>query len=219
MRLRWVPGWRHPATCVLAVSVMLASPEAPAVAMGPGATLYATCTACHGAEGGGNAALESPAIAGQSEWYLVRQLQAFRRGWRGASGDDDHGVAMAAAAKSLPDDAAVATVAAYVADLPPVAATDPVAGTADPVAGEAHYATCATCHGPEAEGMEQFGAPRLTHQHGWYLVHQLEEYREDGRGTHPDDSYGQMMAPMADTLPDDQAVRDVSAYIRSLTSP
>ncbi len=36
-----------------------------------GRRLYASCAACHGAKGEGNSALHAPALAGQTDWYLV----------------------------------------------------------------------------------------------------------------------------------------------------
>ena len=184
----------------------------------PGAILYASCAACHGPEGQGMAALGGPALAGQEAWYLERQLEAFRAGWRGTHPDDVYGAQMAPMAAVLADEAAIATVAEHIAAMPSVASPDPVAGTADPARGAQFYATCATCHGPEGQGIEQFQAPRLTHQHGWYLERQLANYRTGVRGTHAEDAYGQMMAPMAAMLADDQAVRDVVAYIQSLAT-
>ncbi|MDP7614852.1 MAG: c-type cytochrome, partial [SAR324 cluster bacterium] len=43
-----------------------------------GKAAYAVCLACHGADGMGNKALNSPQIAGQSTWYLERQLKNFK---------------------------------------------------------------------------------------------------------------------------------------------
>ena len=40
-----------------------------------GKAAYAICLACHGADGMGNKALNSPSIAGLSTWYLERQLK------------------------------------------------------------------------------------------------------------------------------------------------
>ena len=58
--------------------VALADESAPAA--------YATCVACHGAVGEGNAALNAPALAGQQAAYLERQLQPFQvRGARSRS--------------------------------------------------------------------------------------------------------------------------------------
>ena len=36
---------------------------------------YATCMACHGAQGEGNQLLNAPKLAGQPGWYLARQLR------------------------------------------------------------------------------------------------------------------------------------------------
>ncbi len=43
-----------------------------------GRRLYAACAACHGAEGEGNVALQSPALAARSDWYLVIQLSNYK---------------------------------------------------------------------------------------------------------------------------------------------
>ena len=50
----------------------------------------------------------------------------------------------------------------------------------------------------------------------WYQVSQLNNYKAGFRGRHPDDVYGQQMAPMVAILPDEQAMKDVVAYITSL---
>lgn len=82
--------------------------------------------------------------------------------------------------------------------------------------GKSLYVTCATCHGQQAEGMKAMNAPALAHQEAWYLEQQLNNYRADIRGTHPDDTYGAQMAPMAKTLANEEAVKAVVAYIRTL---
>ncbi len=83
----------------------------------------------------------------------------------------------------------------------------------DPVVGQARYAVCAACHGPAGEGMPALNAPKIAGQEPWYLRRQLGYYKAGARGTHPDDIYGQQMAPMVITLADEQAVEDVIAYI------
>ena len=86
----------------------------------------------------------------------------------------------------------------------------------DPERGKTLYATCGACHGPNAEGMEALNAPKLAGQEEWYVVRQLQNFKNGVRGNNPRDTYGMQMAPMAQTLPDDQAMQDVAAYIRSL---
>ena len=59
-----------------------------------GKALYAVCVACHGTDGAGNKALNSPRIAGQEIWYLERQLKNFKTGVRGANSKDVYGMQM-----------------------------------------------------------------------------------------------------------------------------
>ena len=80
-----------------------------------GATAYAICGACHGPAGEGMQAQNAPKLAGQHDWYVVRQLQNFKTRLRGAGPGDAFGTLMAPMALTLIDDAAVANVAAYIA--------------------------------------------------------------------------------------------------------
>ncbi len=48
-----------------------------------GKTLYAGCVACHGAKGEGNPAVQAPALAARSDWYLATQLANYQKGLRG----------------------------------------------------------------------------------------------------------------------------------------
>jgi len=81
--------------------------------------------------------------------------------------------------------------------------------------GKVAFQVCAVCHGTDALGSEDFEAPRLQGQHGWYLSRQLENFRGEIRGTHDEDDSGQIMQPMASTLTDQQ-IDDVVAYILSI---
>lgn len=79
--------------------------------------------------------------------------------------------------------------------------------------------TCQPCHGPVAEGNESIGAPALNRQEPWYLLVQLRKFRAGVRGAKEDDVGGQMMAPMAMSLPDEQSLLDVAVYVASLEGP
>lgn len=79
-----------------------------------GRSIYATCAACHGADGHGNEALNGPGLTGLNDWYVVRQLRNFRDGTRGSHADDSYGAQMRAAAQVLDDDAAIYDVATYI---------------------------------------------------------------------------------------------------------
>ena len=92
-----------------------ARPVAAAPASTRAPALYETCAACHGARGEGNSTLGAPKIAGLTRTYITTQLTNFRTGLRGDDPRDANAAAMAAVAKQLPDAAAVADVASYVA--------------------------------------------------------------------------------------------------------
>lgn len=78
-----------------------------------GASHYVTCGACHGAQAQGNYALQAPALAGQDDWYLKRQLENFRNGVRGAHASDTFGHQMVLMARSLQDEDSVNDLLAY----------------------------------------------------------------------------------------------------------
>jgi cytochrome c oxidase subunit 2 len=105
---------------VYAYVATLSAPAPAATVKGEveaGKAAYAACAACHGANGEGNQALNAPKLAGQHDWYLVRQLQNFKSGLRGADPKDTFGAQMKPMAATLADDAAVNNVAAYIATL------------------------------------------------------------------------------------------------------
>lgn len=179
-----------------------------------GKMAYAVCAACHGANGEGNVALNSPKIAGQEPWYLRRQLELFRSGARGTAAGDIYGMQMRPMAMSIVDEAAMENLIAYVQTLPVNPPAITVEG--DAAAGKVAYAVCAACHGANAEGLEQLGGPRLAGQEDWYLVRQINNYKQGLRGYDASDIFGAQMKPMASILVDDQAINNVTAYINSL---
>ncbi len=92
-------------------------------------------------------------------------------------------------------------------------------GKGDPIAGQASFAVCGSCHGQQGEGNMAMNAPQLSGQSPWYLRRQLHNYKNGLRGTHKDDIPGQQMASMAAMLQDDVAIKNVVAYIDSLSAP
>ena len=179
-----------------------------------GKALFAVCSACHGQNGEGNPLLNAPANAGQDEWYVIRQLTNFRDGTRGGDPKDTFGAQMRPMAMQLADEQAVLDVSAYVASLPLLKIDQTVDG--DPEAGKAAYAPCVACHGANGEGNKSLNAPRLSGQHDWFVVRQLENFKAGIRGTHAKDIYGQQMRPMAQILATEQQVNDVAAFIATL---
>ncbi|GAB3292352.1 c-type cytochrome [Parahaliea aestuarii] len=98
-------------------------------------------------------------------------------------------------------------------------ATGPARAEADLERGKGLYATCAACHGADAAGNAALNAPRLNHLREVYVIAQLEKFRNGQRGGEGATMAAKQMAPMAATLPDQQALLDVAAYIASLDSP
>lgn len=178
-----------------------------------GKALYAVCASCHGAQGEGQQALNAPRLAGQDAWYLERQLRLYKQGMRGAHEKDTFGKMMAPMAATLPDDAAITSVVAYIATLPDAKAATTLQG--DAARGKQRFATCASCHGADARGIASTNAPRLQGLNDWYMATQLKNFRDGVRGTHPQDIHGGQMHLMAGMLSDDAAIADIIAYINS----
>lgn len=79
-----------------------------------GAGSYATCLACHGPDGKGNPALKAPPLVGQHDWYLVSQLNKFKKGIRGVNPKDTAGATMRPMSMTLADDQAIKNVVAHI---------------------------------------------------------------------------------------------------------
>lgn len=82
-----------------------------------GKVLYQTCAGCHGQQGEGNPLLNAPRLTGQSDWYLVRQLENFKTGKRGAIPGDTEGAQMRTAVGALKDKEAYHNVVSYINSL------------------------------------------------------------------------------------------------------
>jgi cytochrome c oxidase subunit 2 len=190
----------------------------PASFAADGAKLFASCVACHGSKGEGNATLNAPAIAGQDAAYLERQLQHFRNRRRGSHQSDAFGAQMQAAAKTLADDAAVAKVAGFVANLPKT--FNPTPATANLHNGNNLYqGNCGACHGVKAEGNPALKAPRLAGLDASYIKRQFAQFRDGIRGTDPKDTPGRQMAMMAKTLATERDLDDIIAFIHNQGRP
>jgi cytochrome c553 len=82
--------------------------------------------------------------------------------------------------------------------------------------GRKLYENCASCHGARGEGNQTLNSPALAARSDWYLVTQLVNYQKGLRGTDERDVYGAQMRAIVATLPDEQAIADVVAYINTL---
>ncbi|WP_281647136.1 c-type cytochrome [Parendozoicomonas sp. Alg238-R29] len=198
---------------VTAVAATLSVPSSSAD-LSVGEASFQICRTCHGSQGEGQQALHSPNLTGLPAWYIERQLQNYKQGIRGGHPKDAIGAQMRQMSMTLASDSEVASVAAYITTLSVTTPAPTMEG--DAARGQPFYTVCRTCHGQYAEGMKVKNAPPLANLNDWYLLRQLNNFKEGVRGAHPKDSYGAEMTPMAYTLVDEQAMEDVIAYITSL---
>ena len=180
-----------------------------------GRVLYGLCVHCHGEQGGGNALALAPAIAGLGEWYVKGQLEKFRSGIRGLHADDIAGLRMYPMSQMLGKDEDLAAVASYVANLPPTSPAPTLSG-GDAARGKARYATCAGCHGAQAQGVQPLGSA-LSRLNDWYLLSALEKYKAGIRPADPArDPQAAVMIGLSAIFPATQSMKDVIAYIETL---
>lgn len=180
-----------------------------------GKLLFATCAGCHGPQAEGNAILKAPQLAGISEWYGADQMEKFKSGLRGTHKDDITGAMMRPMAFILPTLEDVQTLMAYLASLETNVPEKTIEG--DIAKGKALFQTCAHCHGIEGNGNEEFHAPSLLRLSDWYMLEQLKKFKKKVRGEFAEDFAGSTMQAMTISLTDEQAMKDVIAYILTLS--
>jgi cytochrome c553 len=203
-----------PRTFALACALLALLQGAGARAEDDGKRLFEPCTMCHGRSAEGNRDLGAPRIAGLPDWYVTRQLRNFRKGLRGADAiADTAGNQMARMAEQLWDENEVTAVAAYISELkaPPPART-----LRAKAARATAFTACEACHGANAAGNVDTGAPPLTGLDDWYVVRQLRAFSAGTRGAHADDTSGQQMRAAAATLRDEQAMAGIAAFLATL---
>ena len=175
---------------------------------------YQPCIACHGEAGQGNAELGAPALAGQGAAYLERQLMNYRSGIRGNTPGDLQGAQMKVMADTLAVED-ISPMASYLSSLPVTVSQASPPG--DLKNGNNFYqAKCGACHGGQAEGNPGLNAPGLAWLDAAYLKQQYLNFRQGVRGAHPEDTYGRQMKMMSTSLPSDEDLEDVIAFMHSL---
>jgi cytochrome c553 len=151
------------------------------------------CVSCHGANGEGNAGGGFPRLAGQSEYYLSKQMAAF------ASGSRNNPI-MSPIAKAM-NEAQIRDVSAWYAtrEAPSSAGGANAAGNAGKGGNRGQtlatvgdnakrVQACANCHGPNGAG-EPPPYPYLAGQHASYFKAAMAEWKSGARNT---DASGQM---------------------------
>lgn len=188
----------------------LALGQQPQGSADAGKAKSATCSACHGADGN-SVTPEWPSLAGQHASYIVRQLEAFKRGERADA-------AMQGFASMLSEED-MRDIAAYYASqtLKPQGADPAEVSLGEDIyrggVAERGVAACIACHGPAGRGNPLAAFPRLSHQHATYVLKTLRDYASGTRRS--DSDHNQMMRNVAGSLFEDE-MRALASYVQGL---
>lgn len=146
-----------------------------------------TCLACHG-RGGAKPVLSYPMLAGQSEDYIVDQMEAIRDGERVGSVDESTGhpfVQGMVDIMHLVTEEDIKHVAAWLADQPaaPPKPLDPASDPALLEAGEKAYKQlgCRSCHGPDGSKPTNKRYPFISGMNPEYAIRAMTEIRDKVR--------------------------------------
>ncbi|MDF2179742.1 c-type cytochrome [Aliiglaciecola sp. CAU 1673] len=175
----------------------------------------ATCAACHGVDG--NSMLDMyPAIAGQHEGYLVKQLKEFKLGSTSGGAEGRYDPVMSGMAAPLSEED-MQDLAAYFSSQKgrEGSAPEEVIAKAEKLyrGGDLSrgVTACAACHGPKGNGMGLADFPDISGQHTAYIKKQLMDFRA---GKRANDMNG-MMRDVAMRLTDED-IELLSKYIAGL---
>ncbi len=169
------------------------------------------CAFCHGAKGEGNDKQKVPAVAGLPDYYVLQQMQKFRRELRALDPDDPQQQSMHKDARAMTDEEFKALGQIIAAWKP---RRDFGTFPGDPKRGEAIYvADCATCHGKSAEGDAAKESPPLHGFQPWYLVQQIERFKAGLRKGDPQKLESLTMHALACKMWTEVDIEDVAAYI------
>ena len=139
------------------------------------------CAGCHGMNGEGRPAGGYPAIAGQPQAYLERQLEAYADGRRPDA-------VMSPLAQRLTAEERTHLAAHFSALNPPAAKVPSQAGRGRILAitgdNELRVQACQNCHGPGGSGRAPY-MPYLAGLHRDYLRAELLDFRSGARRTDP----------------------------------
>lgn len=173
----------------------------------------AYCQTCHGLSGQGfRGAYPMPRLAGQQAEYIENQLRAFieRRRTNPVMFNVAHAL----------NPAMIADLAAHFKDLNPkplggapkelVAAGKTIFEQGVP---ESNIPPCASCHGPEAKGSDEF--PRLAGQLNDYIIKQLTNWSKERGQDRAKPDTSAIMEPIAHSLAAPQ-IAAVAAYLSYL---
>ena len=213
MTSKAIPALRQLTTIIGALAMCSAIATSASAQTGDaaaGRTKATTCAACHGVDGN-SVTPEWPSLAGQSEAYIVRQLEAYAAGQRA-----DLGMQGFSATLSEQD---MHDIGAFYATqiLQPKGADPELVELGENIyrggVPERGIAACIACHGPGGHGNPMAGWPRINSQHAAYLRKTLNDYANGTRTS--DTDINNVMRNVAELLLEDEVVA-LSSYIQGL---
>ena len=167
-------------TIIILASILITSLSNPILAAGDaeaGQAKSATCMGCHGLAG--NSTIPNfPKLAGQSEAYIVKQLQYFKSGERGNA--MMAGVALSLSDQDMEDVAAYYSIQTISENSAKGSEEMIELGRKIYVGGKMDTQTtaCIACHGPKGKGIPTAGFPAVAAQHADYTASQLKAFRQ-----------------------------------------
>jgi cytochrome c553 len=195
---------------VLACSLLAGTAFAQTGSVEAGRTKSSVCAACHGVDGN-SVTPDWPSLAGQHASYIVRQLEAFKRG-------DRFEVTMKPFADMLSEQDML-DVAAYFESqkIVPKGADPQLVNLGQQIyrggVPERGIAACIACHGPTGQGNPLASYPRISSQHAAYVTKTLNAYASGERRSDAD--MNQMMRNVAELLLEDE-IRALASYVQGL---
>ncbi len=174
------------------------------------------CMACHGSKGA-KPILAYPALAGQSEKYVLQQINDIKSGKRVGAVDDSGHPATQGMADILHilSDADIAAVAKYVAEQKPnpPKPLDPAPTEADLKAGQDAYKKlgCVTCHGVDGKKASVPIYPILAGLNRDYLAGQMIALRDGKRAN----GQSKLMVPFIKKA-DDATITAMATYLSQI---
>jgi cytochrome c553 len=134
-------------------------------------------------------------LEGLPSWYVLAQLEKFRKGVRGKDPDNKSEWLMGSAIQQFSQTNAWSNLAQWIS--------------------RQLYAACASCHGALGEGQAQLGGPPLNVQEDWYLREQMVKFKQGARGHHQADLGGIIMREAAQGL-EKSDIDDLVAFLSHL---
>ena len=92
----------------------------------------------------------------------------------------------------------------------------PCLASGDPIAGAKIFETCSACHGEQGAGNKALQVPKIAGRSELQLVKKIQDYQRPSKSNKRVKATRAQMEEIAQSLPDQQAIEDVAAYITRL---